>query len=139
MEAGRVRCRTIEHRHPEDAPTEDTEDGNQIDQSVGGPELRFLCFAAGFQDFVKCFDFPARGIPLEFFDRLKRRGNRQIRDQFPIDRITSGWGFAFLSINDGQSQFRISALFTDRRKNTDTAVSDLQIRLPSAVPFCLGR
>ena len=106
--SGRVRCRTVEHRHPEDAPTQDTEDGDQIDQAVGGAELGFLSFAAGFQDLVKRFNFPACGIPLEFFDSLKGCGDRQIRNQFPIDPITAGWNVLFLSVNDGQAKFWIS-------------------------------
>src|SRR5206468_1205733 len=84
--------------------------------------LGFLRFAARFDDLVKRFDFPARGVPLEFFDSLKRRRNGKICNEFPIDRITFRWSFTFLSVNDCQLQFRISALLTDRRKNANTVV-----------------
>jgi two-component sensor histidine kinase len=41
---------TVEHRHPEDPPTQDAKKRDQIGQTLGGPELRLLSFAARFEE-----------------------------------------------------------------------------------------
>src|SRR5215510_3332651 len=64
----RVRGRTVEHRDPEDPPTQDAKDRDQIGEALGGPEFRFLSFAARFQDLMKHLDFPPQSVPFELLD-----------------------------------------------------------------------
>jgi hypothetical protein len=54
----RIRGRTVEYRHPEDPPTQDAKDRDQVGKALGGPEFRFLSFAARFEDLVEHLDFP---------------------------------------------------------------------------------
>lgn len=42
----RVWSRTVEHRHPEDTPTQNAKERDQMGQTRGGPKLRILSFAA---------------------------------------------------------------------------------------------
>ena len=58
----------IEHGQPKNAPVDDAEDRDRVGESVRGAKSRLLGFASGFQNFMKCFNFPAHGIPIEFFN-----------------------------------------------------------------------
>ena len=51
--------------HPEDAPTESTKHGNQIDQAIGRSELCSFGLAAVLQDFVKDFNLPPHCVPFD--------------------------------------------------------------------------
>ena len=69
--------RPIEHRHPEDPPAQDAEDRDQIGQTLGGPKLQFLGFAARFEDLVEDLDLPSQSIPSELLDGV-RAGSKQV-------------------------------------------------------------
>ena len=80
--------RPIEHRHPEDPPAQDAEDRDQIGQTLGGPKLRFLGFAARFEDLVEHLDLPSQSIPSELFDGVRAGADGQIGDQLPFDLLS---------------------------------------------------
>ena len=63
-----VRRRAVEHGDPEDAPAENAEDGDKVDQPLSCPEPGVFGLTAGLQDFVKDFDLPSQRIPLKLFD-----------------------------------------------------------------------
>src|ERR1700738_3109481 len=84
----RIRGRTVEHRHPEDPPTQDAKDRDQIGKALGGPEFRFLSFAARFEDFMKHLDFPPQRIPFELLNSVLARLNGQVSDQLPLDFLS---------------------------------------------------
>src|SRR5262249_23659078 len=83
-------------------------------------------FATRFQDLVEGFDFPTRSVPLEFFNRLKRRRHRQIRNEFPIDCITSRGSLALLRMDHSQQQLGILPLLSNWRQDADASVSEFQ-------------
>src|SRR6266403_1526951 len=123
---GGIRARTVEHRHPEDAPAQDAVDRDQIGQALSGPELRLLGSTARFEDLVEHLDLPSQGIPVEFFNGFVARLNRQIGDQLPVDLLSVLRCPAFLSMDHGQRQCRISLLFSDWRQDAYLAVPDLE-------------
>src|SRR5258708_18635880 len=123
---GGIRARTVEHRHPEDAPTQDAVDRDQIGQALSGPELRLLGSTARFEDLVEHLDLPSQGIPVEFFNGFVARLNRQIGDQLPVDLLSVLRCPAFLSMDHGQRQCRISLMFSDWRQDAYLAVPDLE-------------
>lgn len=61
------------------------QDRDQVSKTLGGPELRFLSFAARFEDLVKDLDLPSQGIPFELLDSIRAGADRQICDQLPFD------------------------------------------------------
>ena len=76
-----VRLGAIDHRHPEDPPTQNATGGDHAHEALGGAQPGFLDPAAGLEDFVEDLDPPAQRVPLELFDGLYARGDRQIGDQ----------------------------------------------------------
>ena len=56
-----------EHGHPEDAPAQNAEQRQQIDQAFGGAKPRFFGPASGFQDLVKRLDLPTLGVPVQLY------------------------------------------------------------------------
>jgi hypothetical protein len=118
-------ARTVEHRHPEDAPAQDAIDRNQVCQALSGPEFGFFGPTARFEDLVEHLYFPSQGIPFEFLDGVIARLNGQIGDQLPIDLLlffgcprSSAWVAVKLSAG--------SLLFADRRQDLNPAIPDLE-------------
>jgi hypothetical protein len=58
----------VEHGYPEDPPTQDAKDGEQIGEALSGPELRFLGSATRLENFVEHLNFPPQSVPFELFD-----------------------------------------------------------------------
>jgi hypothetical protein len=69
----------VEHRHPEDTPTEDAECRQQVDEARSRPQCRLLGATAGHQDRVECLDLPALRMPIELLACLQARGDRQVK------------------------------------------------------------
>ena len=103
-----VRVRAVEHRHPEDSPTQDTVDGDQIGQALSGPEFGLLSSTARFQDLVEHLDLPSQSIPVEFLDGVVARLDRQISDQLPVDFLSVPRCPAFLDMDHSQGKCGIS-------------------------------
>jgi hypothetical protein len=66
----RFRCRTVDHRHPENTPAQDAEDGDQVHEPFSGSQLRIFCLAARLQDLMKDLDLPAHRVPFKFFNDI---------------------------------------------------------------------
>lgn len=117
---------TIEHCHPEDVPTDDAEDGDQVDETLRGPEFGILGPTAGFQDFVKHLDFPARCILSKFLDGVLERSDRQIGDQLPVDGLSAFRLAALLGMDHGQRQCGIMFLLSNRWQEMEFFELDLE-------------
>lgn len=74
----RALSRTIQHRQPEDLPTQDAERGEQIGQSLA--QLRLLGSGARLQDLAEGLDLPSHRVPALFLNRKCARGDRQVSD-----------------------------------------------------------
>ena len=59
-----IRSSAIQHGDPEDSPTEDTQDGDQVHKPLRRTELRIFYFASGLQDFMEGLDLPSLCIPV---------------------------------------------------------------------------
>lgn len=70
----------INHGHPEYAPGQDTEDGDQPDEPLGGPQFGFFCPATGFQNLMENLDFPAHRVPMQLLNRVGGRLDREVGD-----------------------------------------------------------
>jgi hypothetical protein len=79
---------TVEHRHPEDPPTQDAKVRDQTSQTLGGPELRLLSLAARFEDLVEHLDLSSQSVRFELLNSVRPGGNGQISDQPPIDLLS---------------------------------------------------
>lgn len=84
-----VRSGAVDHGHPEQAPGQNAEYGDQIGKPLGGPQPCIFGSAAGFEYLVEEFDLPTLGIPVELFDGFVGRCYRQIGDEPPVDRRAS--------------------------------------------------
>ncbi|MCF3948881.1 hypothetical protein AiwAL_19345 [Acidiphilium sp. AL] len=54
----------IGHGKPENPPTDQAEDRDQIREALRSPELGIFGFATRFEDLVKNLDLPPKSIPL---------------------------------------------------------------------------
>ena len=64
----RTWCCAIDHGQPINAPANDAEDSDQIDEPVGRPQFRLFSPATRFEYFVKHLNLPALGIPIQFLN-----------------------------------------------------------------------
>src|ERR1700688_255218 len=62
----------VDHGHPEDSPTKNAKNGNQVHESFGGSQLCLFCSAARLQDFVEGLELPAQGVPSDLFQGIWR-------------------------------------------------------------------
>lgn len=70
----------VEHRQPENAPTDDAKNRDRIGEPFRRAQSRLLRVAPRFQDFVARLDFPAHGIAIKFFNCLAPGCDRQVGD-----------------------------------------------------------
>jgi len=62
--------RPVDHGHPEDSPTKNAKNGNQVDEPFGSAQPCLFCLAARLQDFVEGLELPAQGVPLNLFQGI---------------------------------------------------------------------
>src|ERR1700731_5448321 len=116
----------MKHHYPENPPAQDAEGRDQIGQTLGGPELRLLGFAARFEDLVEHLDLPSQSIPFELLNGVRAGTDRQIGDQLPIDLLSVRRRAALLGIDHRQSQRGIALLLPDRRLDAKPSIPEPQ-------------
>ena len=91
----------IEHGDPEDAPTQDGEQRDEISQALRGSQFRRLGPAARLQDFVVDLDRPAHGIPAALGNRFREAADRKIGDELPVDLLARRRRVRLPGMNNG--------------------------------------
>ena len=109
--------RAVDHGQPEDAPAQDAECGEQVDQTLGSAQLRLFRAAARFKDLVEGLDLPAQRVPAELLDGVGARVNRKVGDEFPVDAVTTAGLAALRGVQHGKLERRITALLANGRQS----------------------
>jgi hypothetical protein len=65
------------------------------------------------QDLVECLDLPPHGVPIELFNNVVTRPDRQVGDQFPVSLLATFWNSAPLGMDYRQSRARCRSAVCD--------------------------
>src|SRR5208283_672104 len=87
-----------------------------------------VALAARLEHLVKGLYFPSHRVPFQLLDRVRLAGDRQVRDQLPLDPLTILRRTALGRMNHRQLQIAIALLLADRRADPDLLVLDFQHR-----------
>lgn len=115
-----------QHRHPEDPPTEQAEDCDQIDDPLCRSQLDLFGLAARLQDLVEGLDLPAHRIPVELFDGGIAGTDGQVGDELAVDRVPALRCIAFGGMKDREQEWRIQLLFRNGSEHPDASITKLQ-------------
>lgn len=106
---------SIQHRQSEFTPSDDTENRNDVAQSLCGSQLAILRFAAWFQYFVKQFNLPPHGIPVELLNGLLECRDSQICHELSLNGFASLGRLNFCGMQHDDGQTGVWFLLADWR------------------------
>ncbi len=100
----------IDHGHPEHAPAQDAEHGDEPHEALRRAQPRRLGPASGLEYFMEHLDLPAQSIPAEHSEGVLQAVDIKVGHQLPFDPVSVWRVLQFSCVDNRGRQRRIFAL-----------------------------